>query len=365
MVDIEDQGTGTVRLRRDVDKLDEMALDTEFDQDDEGQAVTSTCPSGHRSEADDYCDVCGAPIAGGPADGNAGSDPAGSDPAGSKPAGAAPAGSAPVGSAPADSAAAGSPSGAAAPAGASVLDLDAPSGAPAGRACPHCGAESLPGALFCEDCGYDFTTGQLPRPEALPSASGDPGASPAAGDPSGATPAPAAPVPPSPSPSPGPPPLPSPGPGPSATPPGAPHTGPVDWVAEVWVDPDWHAAQEVSEPCPSPGMPVVVGLRGTSLLIGRRSASRNIHPQIDCGADTGVSRRHAQLTTDGQRWWLEDLQSANGSYIGTAGAPLPDTPVVPGQRTELPDDARVYLGAWTRLVIRSATAQERDELGNP
>ena len=35
----------------------------------------------------------------------------------------------------------------------------------------------------------------------------------------------------------------------------------VEWVAEVWVDPDWYAAQESDDPCPSPGLPVVVPLR--------------------------------------------------------------------------------------------------------
>jgi hypothetical protein len=135
----------------------------------------------------------------------------------------------------------------------------------------------------------------------------------------------------------------------------------VNWVAEVWVDPDWHAAQDVAEPCPSPGMPVVVGLRGSSLLVGRRSVSRNITPQVDCGADTGVSRRHAQLTTDGQRWWVEDLRSANGTFVGAAGEALPGTPIPAGQRQEVAEDARVYLGAWTRIVIRPATPTERTD----
>jgi pSer/pThr/pTyr-binding forkhead associated (FHA) protein len=82
--------------------------------------------------------------------------------------------------------------------------------------------------------------------------------------------------------------------------------------------------------------------------------SRNIHPQIDVSADTGVSRRHAQLTTDGQRWWIEDLQSSNGTYIGGAGEALPATPIPAGQRVELEDDDRIYVGAWTRIVVRQA-----------
>jgi hypothetical protein len=324
--------------------------------------VTSTCPAGHTSGADDYCDVCGVPINAGAADAGVGAVMGSPPPlagatgaAGSASGGSgAAAGSASGGSgAVAGSASGGSGGGGAGGAASgSLLDLGSPQDAPGGRACPHCGALSVPGALFCEDCGYDFTTGQLPRTDSRP-----------AGDPSGMAPPPlpdAAGVPPAAGsgfpPAAG-----------SAFPPaaGAPEAttpaqeGPVEWVVEIWVDPEWHAAQEVSEPCPSPGMPQVVPLRGTTQLIGRRSASRNIHPQIDAGADTGVSRRHAQLTTDGQRWWVEDLQSSNGTYVGLAGAGLPDDPVPPGQRTELPEDARLYLGAWTRIVVRPATDEER------
>ena len=101
-------------------------------------------------------------------------------------------------------------------------------------------------------------------------------------------------------------------------------------MAEVWVDPDWYAAQESEDACPSPGLPAVVELSAKSVLIGRPSASRNIHPEIDCTGDSGVSRRQAQLTTDGQRWWVEDLQSSNGTYVGPASGPLPDRPGAAG-----------------------------------
>jgi len=264
--------------------------------------TTYTCPDGHSSAAADYCDVCGAPV------GAAAAAAPAAAPAGSAPAAAAPAAAAPSGDAP------------------SSLDLDAapppmPAPSPAAQECPNCAASNLPDALFCEDCGYDFTTGQMPR------------AVPATPDLAPLAPPPGA--------------------------PGGPAAGPVEWVAEVWVDPDWHAAQDAADACPSPGMPVVVPLVGSSLLVGRTSASRNIHPQIDVSADTGVSRRHAQLTTDGQRWWVEDLQSANGTYVAASGAALPTQPVTPGQREELAEDDRVYLGAWTRLVLRRATPQEQ------
>ncbi len=100
---------------------------------------------------------------------------------------------------------------------------------------------------------------------------------------------------------------------------------PPEWVAEVWVDPDWYAEQESDGACPSPGLVVVVPLRARSVLVGRRSQSRSIHPEVDCSDDVGVSRRQAQLTTDGTRWWVEDLQSSNGTYVGPASGPLPTT----------------------------------------
>jgi hypothetical protein len=261
--------------------------------------ATYTCPDGHTSQSADYCDVCGLPIQ-------------------------APSGGAGAGG----PAAAASAAGAAAPAApspspTSPLTLDSPGSPPSagGRTCPNCGTGNPAGALFCENCGYDFTTGQLPRP--LPP--------PDAGD--------VQPVPP---------PVPS-----AGTDTGSPDAD-VSWVAEVWVDPDWYAAQGIADPLPSVGAPVVVPLAERSVLIGRTSASRNIHPQIDCSADSGVSRRHAQLSTDGQRWWIEDLQSSNGTFIGGAGEPVPTAPISPGQRVELEDDDRVYIGGWTRIVVRQA-----------
>ena len=74
-----------------------------------------------------------------------------------------------------------------------------------------------------------------------------------------------------------------------------------------------------------------------------------------------MSRRQAQLTTDGQRWWVEDLQSSNGTFVGSGQRPAAErrrSP--PGQRRELAEDDRIYLGAWTRLVVRRATPEEQN-----
>ena len=287
--------------------------------------TTYTCPAGHQSGDAEYCDTCGAPIAG----------PGGGD----RSASAAPA--------------------------VSGLDLGAGAGAgPAGasQVCPNCAAANVASALFCEDCGYDFTTGALPTPLSplVPPdgvAGQDPG-TPAIGVPAALTPLPGAA--PTPAPAAGSPPHSqvSPGPGPEAgTGPNA-GTGAAEWVAELWIDPDWYGSQGADEPCPSPGPPIVVPLTDRSLLIGRQSSSRNIHPQVDCGADSGVSRRHAQLTTDGQRWWVEDLQSANGTFVGTAGGSVPSSSIAPGLRREVAEDERLYVGAWTKIVLRRALPGE-------
>jgi hypothetical protein len=264
--------------------------------------VSVTCPQGHVSESTDYCDTCGAPL-----DAQA--------------PGATPAGARSGSGASADPSLGGvAGSGVAAATG------------PATSVCPNCQVANPAGALFCEACGYDFTTGALPRGSgsALDLDAPGPGVTPT---------------------------------GPAVAPGGAPAplapAVPLEWVAEVWVDPAWYAEQEADEPCPSPGLPAIVPLSVRSVLVGRVSHSRNIHPEVDCGADIGVSRRQAQLSTDGTRWWIEDLQSSNGTYVGQSGGALPTVALVPGQRRELAPDDRVYVGAWTRIVVRRATDEER------
>ncbi len=197
------------------------------------------------------------------------------------------------------------------------------------HACPNCATDNARGALFCENCGYDFTTGAMPRPmpdSALGSAKAIEAADETGSAESGAAPATA-------------------------------------WVAEVWIDPAWYEAQQSPDPMPSPGPPEVIALRSTSLLLGRTSQSRNIHPEIDCDADSGVSRRQTQLTTDGVRWFAEDLDSANGTFVAPATGPLPSDPIPVGTKRELAADDRVYVGAWTRLVIRAASPEEIADLG--
>lgn len=323
--------------------------------------MSGICENGHRSNTDDYCDVCGVPVHPAP--------------------------------------------NAAAPA--------APVSVSRTQACPNCGASNPADALFCEACGYDYTTGTLPRsdvagmlglrrdpaPEAQQSVPAPAPAAPASVEaPVSAAPAtpsypgsaaatppdqPAAadqpvpaeqvtttkqawpeqgaqpPVQAEPAPQPLQPPVqPSQEPGPlddEAPTKGRPAPRRESYVAEVWIDPDWYEVQETDEPMPSVSLPATVVL-GPDNLIGRSSASRNIHPEVDCGVDSGVSRRQARLSTDGTRWYVEDLDSANGTFVGPAAGPLPTTPIQ--GRYELGPDDRVYVGAWTRVVVRKASKDE-------
>jgi hypothetical protein len=182
-------------------------------------------------------------------------------------------------------------------------------GIPAPIACPHCGALNDADHLFCESCGYDFTTGQSPE-----------------------APAPVAPLPT------------ESGPAPAA------------WVVVVEVDPAWFALKgELSDQaCPSPSTSTVT-VSNHVALIGRTSQSRNLRPEIALDSDAAVSRRHAQLLLDGTQLSIVDLSSTNGTYVvGGTEAPTDDLhPLVSGVPAVLHDGDRIYLGAWSRLTVRS------------
>ena len=130
--------------------------------------------------------------------------------------------------------------------------------------------------------------------------------------------------------------------------------GTTKWVAEIWIDPEWYRVQQPPEQLPSPGQPIIRGLRKTTIVIGRSSSGAV--PDIDCITDTGVSRRQAALTTDGIRWFIEDLGSSNGTYVGQVDQPMPTQPIQ--GRVELGHHDRIYVGSWTRIVVRPALTQE-------
>jgi len=247
------------------------------------------CPNGHVSSDPDWCDTCGAPM------------------------GAAPGGP--------PSAAVLSPISSPVPSPVGLAATPA-SGVVAPVACPHCGSMNGADNLFCESCGYDFTTGQTPEPSSpvVPAAAPDPEAVAAlvaepAAEPGGST-----------------------------------------WIVVVEVDPAWFAVKgELSDqPCPPPSTSTVKVTQHVS-LIGRTSRSRGLHPEVALDADTAVSRRHAQLVIDGAQVSIVDLSSTNGTYVlGPSEQPSDDPhPITPGVPAVLHDGDRIQLGAWTRLTVRA------------
>jgi len=237
--------------------------------------ATTTCSQGHESSDPQWCDVCGERIGAAP---SAIASPAAPDPEAT--------GKAPVVGA-----------GTAAPPVAPVE-------------CPNCSASNDGASLFCEQCGYDFTTGQAP-PEAPPAPE---------------SPAPA----------------------------GEPAT--VPWVVVVEVDPKWYELKGTLADAPlPPANTYTVALHTTTSLIGRTSKSKGVKPDIALDADTGVSRRQAQLVADGTSLSVVDLVSTNGTFV-VAPDVEPDAdiePLAPDEVRQLSDGDRVYVGAWTRLTVRS------------
>jgi len=267
----------------------------------------TTCPSGHESASDDFCDVCGILIGAAPLTETgalSGITPG---------------------------------TGAASVTGAGPL---AGTGAPpaAAEACPRCGVPRA--GQFCETCGYDFTA---PAPDlASPATSAPAPAAPPLSTP--ATPPPAAPPPAT---------------APFATsPPAAPPPAPpatAAWTAVVTADRAYYDsvqaaggpdADAISFPayCPERRF----RLSGAEVQVGRRSVSRGIDPEIDLTGpptDPGVSRLHVVLVgaPDGT-WSAVDPGSENGTLVN--GNEIPQRESVP-----LHDGDRIHLGAWTALTI--------------
>lgn len=254
----------------------------------------ATCPSGHDSASDDFCDVCGVLI------------------------GAAP-----------ELAVSGVPDGAA-PAGVTV------GGAPPAEPCPRCGVTRA--GQFCEACGYDFAAASVPSvPTSL-------GVAPVPPVPAGLAPPAADTV------------VPARGALPADAVPGS--AAPADvsqWAVVVTADRAYFdTVQAAGGPdAGSIAFPAYYPQRqfplsGTEVRIGRRSVSSGITPEIDLSvppADPGVSRLHAVLlrSPDGT-WAVVDPGSANGTLVN--GSEIPEGQVVPVRPGDL-----IHVGAWTAISV--------------
>lgn len=255
------------------------------------------CPRGHQSAATDYCDVCGRSMTAQPA--------------------AAPNGAA-----------------------ASPVPLEKPTAAqPAadpdpGNACPLCGTPRA--GRFCEVDGYDFMTATLMEDE--PSVPSTPTVAPSV------------------APSPAPPAAPSPAPPVVPEQRSADNDGPATGVRVTADRGYFDIVRQAGGPdagalafpdfCPERRFQ----LRGSQVLIGRRSRSRGIDPDVDLTGppeDPGVSHAHALLLPQANGGWaVVDLGSANGTYVNDPTKAIPvraPIAVKPGDR--------IYAGAWTLLTV--------------
>jgi hypothetical protein len=221
-----------------------------------------TCPSGHDSPSDDFCDVCGIRIGG-----------------------------APPATAP------------------SAVGAPATPVQPAGPPCPQCGAPRT--GQFCEACGHNFTSTaasatRLPTP-ARPTAPEPPLAAVGPDRATALTPVavPAAPVP-------------DPG-SPAWT---ATVTASRTYFETV-IASEGPDAGAIQFPAYIPERQF--RLAGREMRIGRRSVSRGLEPEIDLTgppADPGVSHLHAVLVAEPDGGWaILDPGSANGTQVNDGEIP--------------------------------------------
>lgn len=93
-------------------------------------------------------------------------------------------------------------------------------------------------------------------------------------------------------------------------------------------------------------------LSGEQMVIGRRSRSRGVNPDIDLTGppeDPGVSHMHALLVAQPDGWAVVDLESANGTYLNDPAS----NPLDPNVPYPLKNGDTIYVGAWTALSISS------------
>jgi hypothetical protein len=163
--------------------------------------------------------------------------------------------------------------------------------------CPSCGHPNIAGSAFCENCGSQLTI----QPSQPPVQPPPPPVEPPAMPPSTPTPA-AAQVPQTPPVSP-----PEPSPEPSI----APET-PPSLVSGYFAIPESNVRLDIP-----------AGKQ--TIIIGREDPVSGIFPDIDLdqhsGQDLGVGRRHAQMTLQAGQLLIEDLDSVNGTVVNKQKIP--------------------------------------------
>jgi pSer/pThr/pTyr-binding forkhead associated (FHA) protein len=156
--------------------------------------------------------------------------------------------------------------------------------------CPSCGRQHRPGTLFCSECGVYLPTGGPLRTEPLPEDD-----------------------------------LPASRANPWAT--GADGSQKDEQPATLRII--------MTESERQVQLPVV-----SEVYLGRLDAAHGIFPDLDLTADGGleggVSRRHAKIHQKGPRFFIEDVGSANGTFLnGQRLTPYLPHPLQKGDKVQL------------------------------
>lgn len=210
--------------------------------------------------------------------------------------------------------------------------------------CPQCGTENLDGALFCDECGASLVETSAQPPEAAPAGPASPEAVPEAAPSEAAPPVAGA-----------------------IECPSCGHKNPPDALfcencgtkltapAGVPVPPV--EAAPVPPAVAAPVAVLVIAESGTELpldfsrgeiLIGRADPVSRVFPDVDLtphgGYEAGVSRKHCRIFKQGDKFFIEDLQSTNGTKL--RGRFIP-----PNQPQPIEDGDEIELGVF-KLVFK-------------
>ncbi len=157
--------------------------------------------------------------------------------------------------------------------------------------CPSCGAKHRPGTLFCSECGVYLLTGGPLRTEPLPESD-------------------------------------------------LPTTRADPWQSGLEPSPTDDSAAEIALAIIAPsGRQLALPTDGEAVL-GRLDATRGVFPNVDLtpegGLEGGVSRRHARIHRQRAQFFIEDLGSANGTFLnGQRLTPYLPHPVHDGDELQL------------------------------
>jgi predicted amidophosphoribosyltransferase len=225
--------------------------------------------------------------------------------------------------------------------------VEPPAAPPAGPTCPACGEEVQPGEAFCANCGASLAQPPIPpepvaeaEPEAVPEPPAEVEAAPEEVTP--AAPAEAVAV-------------------------TCPACGSEVEAGDAFCSACGFVLQAVAEPSAAPTPPVGAPVAGPRLIVsasgaeiplpdqdeivvGREDPVSGIFPDVDLtphgGEEGGVSRRHARLLKENGKYYVEDLDSTNFTFVNKQK-------LTPKTRQQVGEGDEIRFG---RVVVELRTA---------